>query len=123
MIKWLAENWFWIVFAIIFVAMHMFGHGGYGRYGNHGDQDGQMNKYTGLFIALFGEGVVHWPTIFSVGLFPVIVVVYTLLARREEKEVIEQFGEEYLEYRSNIPMFLPVKDKWKQFVANSDNNR
>ena len=25
-------------------------------------------QYTGLFIALFGEGVVHWPTLFSVGL-------------------------------------------------------
>lgn len=30
-------------------------------------------QYTGLFIGLFGEGVVHWPTLFSVGLFPVIV--------------------------------------------------
>ncbi len=29
-------------------------------------------QYTGLFIALFGEGIVHWPTIFSVSLFPVI---------------------------------------------------
>ncbi|MFV1979894.1 MAG: isoprenylcysteine carboxylmethyltransferase family protein, partial [Rhodothermia bacterium] len=27
-------------------------------------------QYTGLFIGLFGEGVVHWPTIFSVGVFP-----------------------------------------------------
>jgi len=27
-------------------------------------------QYTGLFIALFGEGIVHWPTIFSVALFP-----------------------------------------------------
>ena len=80
-------------------------------------------QYTGLFIALFGEGVVHWPTIFSVGLFPVIVVVYTMLARREEKKVIEEFGEEYLEYRRNVPMFLPVKGKWKQFVSKSSNNQ
>lgn len=76
-------------------------------------------QYTGLFIALFGEGVIHWPTIFSVGLFPVIVVVYTLLARREEKKIIEEFGEEYLEYRRNVPMFVPVKGKWKQFVTKS----
>ena len=80
-------------------------------------------QYTGLFIALFGEGVVHWPTIFSVGLFPVIVVVYTMLARREEKKVIEECGEEYLEYRRNVPMFLPVKGKWKQFVSKSSNNQ
>lgn len=41
-------------------------------------------QYTGLFIALFGEGVVHWPTLFSVGLFPVIVLAYVWLAHREE---------------------------------------
>ena len=32
-------------------------------------------QYTGLFVGLFGEGVVHWPTVFSVALFPVIVLV------------------------------------------------
>ena len=73
-------------------------------------------QYTGLFIGLFGEGVVHWPTIFSVALFPVIVVAYVLLARREEKKVIEQFGAEYLEYKRRVPGFLPVKGKWRQFM-------
>ena len=77
-------------------------------------------QYTGLFIGLFGEGIVHWPTLFSVGLFPIIVIVYTLLARREEKKVIEQFGEEYLEYRRHVPMFLPMKGKWRQFIRNSN---
>lgn len=73
-------------------------------------------QYTGLFIGLFGEGVVHWPTIFSVALFPVIVVAYVLLARREEKKVIEQFGAEYLEYKRRVPGFLPLKGKWRQFM-------
>jgi protein-S-isoprenylcysteine O-methyltransferase Ste14 len=76
-------------------------------------------QYTGLFIALFGEGIVHWPTLFSIALFPVIVLVYVRLARKEEKKVIEKFGEEYLEYRRHVPMFLPVKGKWKQFIENS----
>jgi protein-S-isoprenylcysteine O-methyltransferase Ste14 len=76
-------------------------------------------QYTGLFIGLFGEGVIHWPTIFSVGLFPVIVIAYVLLAKREEKKVIEEFGEEYLEYKRNVPAFLPVKGKWKQFLQRS----
>ena len=78
-------------------------------------------QYTGLFIGLFGEGVIHWPTIFSVGLFPVIVIAYVLLAQREEKKVIEEFGEEYLEYKRKVPAFLPVKGKWKQFIQRSGN--
>ncbi|SHF38433.1 Protein-S-isoprenylcysteine O-methyltransferase Ste14 [Fodinibius roseus] len=78
-------------------------------------------QYTGLFIGLFGEGVIHWPTIFSVGLFPVIVIAYVLLAKREEKKVIEEFGEEYLQYKRNVPAFLPAKGQWKQFLQRSGN--
>lgn len=73
-------------------------------------------QYTGLFIGLFGEGVVHWPTLFSVALFPVIVLAYTLLARREEKQVLAQFGDEYLAYRRRVPMFFPRVGRWRELV-------
>jgi len=76
-------------------------------------------QYTGLFIALFGEGVVHWPTLFSVGLFPVIVLVYVLLARSEEKRMLEQFGDEYRTYRRQVPMFFPRMGRWRQLVRHS----
>lgn len=73
-------------------------------------------QYTGLFIGLFGEGVVHWPTFFSVGFFPVIVFVYFLLARREEKAVLEKFGDEYRTYQKKVPMFIPRTGQWQAFV-------
>lgn len=73
-------------------------------------------QYAGLFIGLFGEGVVHWPTIFSVALFPTIVVAYTLLAYREEKRMLKEFGEEYRAYKARTPMFLPGKNQWRQFI-------
>jgi protein-S-isoprenylcysteine O-methyltransferase Ste14 len=73
-----------------------------------------------LFIALFGEGVVHWPTLFSVGLFPIIVFAYYRLARKEEQKTIEKFGEKYLEYQRHVPMFIPMKGKWKQLVEHSN---
>lgn len=76
-------------------------------------------QYTGLFIGLFGEGVVHWPTVFSVGLFPVIVLVYFLLARSEEKKMVEQFGDEYLAYRKQVPMFIPRSGGWRQMLQRS----
>jgi protein-S-isoprenylcysteine O-methyltransferase Ste14 len=45
-----------------------------------------------------------------------------LLARREEKKVIEEFGQEYLEYKRRVPAFLPVKGKWKRFIRPSNNS-
>lgn len=76
-------------------------------------------QYSGLFIALFGEGIVHWPTVFSVIAFPVIVLMYTLLARREEKRVIAEFGDTYLEYKQRVPMFFPHWGQWKTLIQRS----
>lgn len=33
---WLAENWFWVLFGLAFIAIHIFGHGGHGGHGSHG---------------------------------------------------------------------------------------
>lgn len=76
-------------------------------------------QYSGLFIGLFGEGVIHWPTIFSVTLFPAIVIAYTLLAYREEGQMLARFGEQYRVYRQHVPMFFPGRRGWKQFVEQS----
>jgi methanethiol S-methyltransferase len=64
-------------------------------------------QYTGLFLIVFGEGVVHWPTIVSVVAFPLIVIAYALLARKEERQMLEQFGDEYRDYQRRVPMFIP----------------
>lgn len=74
-------------------------------------------QYTGILLAVFGEGVVHWPTLFSVGLFPVIALAYWSLARREEKEMLRVHGEVYREYQSRVPMLLPSWQEWKRLLA------
>ena len=33
---WLAQNWIWVVFFILFIGMHLFGHGGHGGHGGCG---------------------------------------------------------------------------------------
>jgi hypothetical protein len=37
---WLAENWFWVLIFVLFIAMHLFGHG-HGGHGAHGSKRGQ----------------------------------------------------------------------------------
>jgi len=73
-------------------------------------------QYTGLFIGLFGEGVVHWPTLFSIILLPLIILVYVMLAKREEKKVLEQFGEQYQVYSQQVPRFFPGFRQWKKLL-------
>lgn len=70
-------------------------------------------QYTGIMLAVFGQ-VVHWPTIITVALFPLIVLVYVLLARKEERDMIKQFGHSYGEYMRNVPRFFPRRGDWSR---------
>ncbi len=40
--EWLSENWIFLLIAVAFVAMHLFGHGGHGGHG--GGQRGGTRK-------------------------------------------------------------------------------
>lgn len=38
--EWLAENWFWVLVGILFIVMHIFGHGSHGGHaGGHRSSD------------------------------------------------------------------------------------
>jgi protein-S-isoprenylcysteine O-methyltransferase Ste14 len=67
------------------------------------------------------QGIVHWPTVFSVALFPVIVFVYALLARSEERKMVNQFGEEYRAYQRRVPMFIPRHGHWRDMTRLQNN--
>jgi protein-S-isoprenylcysteine O-methyltransferase Ste14 len=73
-------------------------------------------QYTGIMLAVFGQ-IVHWPTIITVALFPVIVLAYVLLARKEEKDMINRFGAPYKEYMQRVPRFIPRWGEWRQLFS------
>ncbi|VVB90151.1 Phospholipid methyltransferase [uncultured archaeon] len=63
-------------------------------------------QYLGLIVVTVGL-LIQWPTIITLAMWPVLVIMYYRLAKREEKEALEAFGERYEEYRRKTPMFLP----------------
>ena len=73
-------------------------------------------QYTGIYLALFGQ-IVHWPTLPTLVLFPLIVWLYYHLAKREEKEMLENFGHEYEMYRQQVPMFFPRPRQWLKAIS------
>ena len=72
-------------------------------------------QYTGIIFAIFGQ-LIHWPTIPTLALFPIVVWAYYRLAKREERKMVDMFGPEYETYQRNVPMFLPRKGEWKRLI-------
>lgn len=63
-------------------------------------------QYTGILLVTVAL-LLHWPTIVTVPMWPVLVYTYYRLARREERMAEESFGDNYRSYRQRTPMFLP----------------
>jgi len=63
-------------------------------------------QYTGIIVMTAGF-LVQWPTIITILMWPILVASYYKLARKEEKLMGSEFGEEYEEYAKDIPMFFP----------------
>lgn len=51
--------------------------------------------------------LIQWPAIITALLFPVLIIVYYRLSKREENEMIVLFGDEYRKYIEKTPMFIP----------------
>lgn len=63
-------------------------------------------QYAGLFLIIAGW-LAHWPTLLTLAIAPVLLVVYAALARREERELASAFGSEYEAYSRSTPRFIP----------------
>jgi protein-S-isoprenylcysteine O-methyltransferase Ste14 len=63
-------------------------------------------QYVGFVLIMFGF-LLQWPTLVTLIMFPVLVIVYLLLARREERDALAQFGEAYRAYMASTPAFVP----------------
>jgi len=63
-------------------------------------------QYIGFILIMFGF-LLQWPTILTLIMFPVLVLMYLKLARREEAEAKQEFGEAWETYALKTPAFIP----------------
>lgn len=63
-------------------------------------------QYVGFILVMLGF-LVQWPTILTLAMFPVLVVMYVRLAKAEERESIAEFGNAYKNYMKDVPGFVP----------------
>ena len=63
-------------------------------------------QYAGFILIMFGF-LLQWPTILTLAMFPVLVVMYVRLAKAEERDTLAEFGDAYANYMKDVPAFIP----------------
>jgi protein-S-isoprenylcysteine O-methyltransferase Ste14 len=63
-------------------------------------------QYVAFALILFGF-LMQWPTLLTVAMFPVLILMYVRLARHEERDATREFGEVYRRYAQGVPAFFP----------------
>lgn len=73
-------------------------------------------QYVAFILIMFGF-LLQWPTIPTLVMFPILMVVYVRLAKSEEKQAIDEFGDAYIAYMEKTPAFIP---KWSSFTGSKN---
>jgi protein-S-isoprenylcysteine O-methyltransferase Ste14 len=68
-------------------------------------------QYSAFMLIMLGF-LLQWPTLITLAMFPVLVVAYARLARREEADAAEIFGEAWVRYAARTPAFVPRLAEW-----------
>ena len=63
-------------------------------------------QYAGFILIMIGF-LLQWPTLLTLAMFPVLLVMYVRLALSEERQAERQFGAAWREYAAHTPRFLP----------------
>lgn len=63
-------------------------------------------QYLGFVLIMTGF-LLQWPTLVTLAMYPVLVLMYARLARREEADMLAKFGDEYRRYMRVVPAFIP----------------
>tara|TARA_R110001592_G_scaffold240432_1_gene500525 strand:+ start:8191 stop:8859 length:669 start_codon:yes stop_codon:yes gene_type:complete len=76
-------------------------------------------QYLAFILIMFGF-LLQWPTIPTLVMFPILVIVYIRLAKREEEMAIAEFGDEYRHYMAITPAWIPSFVKTPQSTPGTD---
>ncbi len=63
-------------------------------------------QYTGILLFTLGW-ILHWPSVVTLALWPILIAAYVWLARQEERDALEAFGPAYAEYAQSTKRFAP----------------
>jgi protein-S-isoprenylcysteine O-methyltransferase Ste14 len=72
-------------------------------------------QYTGFILIMTGF-LLQWPTLLTLAMYPVLLVMYLRLASREDAEAAARFGAQHAAWARRVPAWIP---RWKNTASGS----
>ena len=94
--------------AQVFGARHQLATSGIYRFVRH-------PQYLGLMLVIVAL-IIQWPTIPTLLMAPLLLAMYVLQARREDRELQTRFGDAFAAYASHVPAFIP-RLRWRSVLT------
>ena len=63
-------------------------------------------QYVGMMLITIGF-LIQWPTVITLAMWPILLVLYYRLSKYEEKKLAKKFGPEFYNYRASVPAIFP----------------
>lgn len=63
-------------------------------------------RMVGVYLITI-DILIHWPTLLTLVMWPLLMVAYYGSAMREEADVVNEFSVAYITYRQKAPAFIP----------------
>ncbi|MBR0682912.1 isoprenylcysteine carboxylmethyltransferase family protein [Roseomonas eburnea] len=70
-------------------------------------------QYAGFILITTGF-LLQWPTLITLAMYPVLVVMYLRLAAREDASAAERFGAEHAAWARSVPAWIPT---WRRAAS------
>lgn len=67
-------------------------------------------QYVGFALILTGF-LLQWPTLLTLAMYPILLVMYARLAKSEERDSLARFGDDYARYMHEVPAFIPHRGR------------
>ena len=65
----------------------------------------------GAFVLVMVGFLLQWPTLITLVMFPILLTMYVRLAKREERDAMDEFGDAYRAYAEATPRFIPRRGR------------
>ncbi|MGD9993684.1 MAG: isoprenylcysteine carboxylmethyltransferase family protein [Salinivirgaceae bacterium] len=64
-------------------------------------------QYVGMWLITVGF-LIQWPTLITlIFMWPILMILYHRLSKREEKLLYEKFGKKFERYKKKVPAYIP----------------